>query len=538
MNRTAGHSFFVRTRRAVLACMLMPALLALPVKAEGEGHVYQDEMTGAGFLGGRHLEIGVTPWGTLGAASTGADGQNWHGLIGERPADAVGLRFHPDGTWNRRTDSTCDFLLPGAVEEGFCIGCGLPLAQADSQGLDGMQELLCVYTSDRMGGVQIDAADAEGIRSGTRVRQEGNVLHADTDLYSPEGLHLFQQISFCEEDVYYRTAVTITNESDHPYEHFTYLRSFNPDQGCRWGEGNTRNRFLINSLGEDAAGDLLSGLLISAGTDPDIADPWTAADPFFWYVPFQTAYQLRPLMTASGTMHFHEARIAADKADNGGADDGIGFVLQFACLPPGESCSFTYWSGMAAVRSRVETIAGQAKRSGLALQYREEVLSGLEPDTCYTVAGAPDSIRKSDASGRLPLGGDGDLTGRRITIRDTNNSLDIPARPKPPAVPVLLSRSETRLILQAAEGCELSLDGGASWQAGDEGRTVFADLESGTEYAAVQRIAAAETSFASLPSEAAVFFTAERVKPAGGNRSSGPGSGAPRLYEVPKTGVR
>ena len=538
MNRTAGHSFFVRMRRAALACMLMPALLALPVRAEEEGHVYQDGETGAGFAGGRHLEIGVTPYGTLGASSTSADGENWHGLIGRRQSDSIGLRFHPDGTWDPRSDTGCDFLLPGAVEEGFCIGCGLPLAQADEEGLAGMRELLCVHTADRQGTIQIDAADPEGVRSKTEVRLEAGMLYADTDLRSAEGLHLLQRISFAEADSHYRTTVTITNESDQPLEHFTYLRSFNPDQSCRWGEGVTRNRFLVNSLGEDPAGDLLSGLLISAGSDPDIADPWSTADPFFWYVPFQTAYQMRPLQTASGTMRFAEAQILADGADNFGGDDGIGFVLQFRSLEPGEHCTFTYWSGMDRMRASVEAIAAGAKKSGFSLQYPEEKLAGLEPDTEYTVAGGPDVTRRSDASGRLPLGGSPDLTGRRITIQDTNNSLDIPARPQPPAAPVLLSRSESRLVLQTEVDCEVSLDEGITWQSGQNGRAVLEPLEAGTEYAVVQRIAATAAAFASLPSEAAVFSTLERVNPAGQARSMNPDRHAPLFYTVPETGVR
>ena len=125
----------------------------------------------------------------------------------------------------------------------------------------------------------------------------------------------------------------------------------------------------------------------------------------------------------------------------------------------------------------------------------------------------------------------------------------VPARPTTPGTPELVSKTNTTVIVTAVEGQEYSIDNGANWVAGTNGKVTFSGLTQNTAYSVITRVKAVTTSgsesFASESNTAlsVTTKTSPAAAPIGVTASVTatsvilPASGKPNTYEYSADGT-
>ncbi|WP_379316564.1 RCC1 domain-containing protein [Paenibacillus puldeungensis] len=253
---------------------------AITVEGANPGDPDVRHMTKEGnvFLGGKYLELGISPAGYFGTTVAApklapADPKGFHtaGMYGNK----LGMRVDGDGFGMGEAPTTGDFFLPGSPTEGFGLGFKLTV--------EGAPTVLANYNGGSQGLTNITTEDASS----------GSTLKAIIKGTTPDGrLELTQEIWFGVNDKVFKTKISARNLGDAALYDVRYTRSVDPDQDLdKKGSYDTKNSVTSNPLADSSAIVIAKGAVTeepfifmspdssarAAIAGPTLLDPYSAA---------------------------------------------------------------------------------------------------------------------------------------------------------------------------------------------------------------------------------------------------------------------
>ena len=289
-----------------------PALAALAASAPVTRATH--ESTGDGvFLGGKFIELGVSPVGSFGTNSA---------PVGFHPQDGrLGFTTDLDG-FGSGTDDIIDFFTPDTPEERWSIGYNNTNNAGFSQ-LDGSSggKLSNVSLVDSSTPDQLSATFTGTVNDTVQVTQV---------------------TSFPPNSQGYLTTITLTNVSDTPLTDVKYMRSFDPDNTRYLGGSNTTD----NTIGAQYQTDGYS--LVSASSLANDAYNIATGHPavVYLYTSDPRAFVYFGGFTNNDPYVYSNATQARGTTDE--SDSAIGIVFNAGNLAPGQSTTFSYYTGASA----------------------------------------------------------------------------------------------------------------------------------------------------------------------------------------------
>nr|EMP14969.2 hypothetical protein ISGA_1145 [Gordonia sp. NB41Y] len=315
-----------------LPAPVTPTLLASPVATTTTSRPRHTGSNGAVFLGGTYLELGVSALGSFGSSGRPA------GFYG--PGSSIGLVADLDG-FGTGDGNVLDFAVPDTPEERWSVG----------------------YNGSRYGGFSAlngNAGNAGLTGSTTTDLSTDTTLSAQTVSVVDGVLQVTQTHSFEPDDTAVKTTVTITNTSDQTLTDVTYMRSIDPDNTRAVGGSNST----INTIGGQYATDRFS--MVSASSLPGDGYATATGHPAVMYY-YST--DGRAKVYTGGFRNYNPYEYASGSQGTGyttTSDDAIGIVFQVGDLAPGESVTFTYYTGVSAgvdPETIIDEVGVEPKRS-------------------------------------------------------------------------------------------------------------------------------------------------------------------------------
>ncbi len=206
-----------------------------------------NEESGDVFLGGNYIEVGLSKGGSFGTSASASSDFHVKSDIAQ-----LGLLSDGDGFEVGEESNTGDFFLPGTPEERYIVGYTIDTTvfnynQADRQNVawsDPIQEPITVDESNLSLGL----------------------LQAKTTGITTENLEMETVVSFHEDNKYYLTQVTLTNNSDLLMKDVRYVRSFDPDQDrSRYNLYDTYNKVISNPLTDYTGEETQYAMVVARG---------------------------------------------------------------------------------------------------------------------------------------------------------------------------------------------------------------------------------------------------------------------------------
>lgn len=184
------------------------------------------------FLGGKYIELGISPAGyfgtTVAAPKLSPDPGGFHteGMYENK----LGMRIDGDGFDIGEPPTTGDFFLPGSPTEGFGLGYKLTA--------EGLPEVLVNYNGGAPELTNITSEDASS----------ENILKAIITGTTPDGsLEITQEIWFAVDDKVFKTNISVKNLTEASLYDIRYTRSVDPDQDLdKNGSYATKNSVISN----------------------------------------------------------------------------------------------------------------------------------------------------------------------------------------------------------------------------------------------------------------------------------------------------
>ncbi|MCT4563438.1 MAG: S-layer homology domain-containing protein [Maledivibacter sp.] len=179
------------------------------------------------FLGGKYIELGISPMGYFGTTVAAPDGFHPIGY-----GNRLGMQVDGDGFDNGKESTTGDFFLPGSPVEGFGLGYKLT---KEAEPL-----VLKNYNS---GSPQNDINDISIVDGSS-----GNILEAiSIGTTEDKKLKITQKVWFEVNDTFFNNEVTVENLSDSTLYDVRYTRSVDPDQDAdKHNRYDTKNSVIKN----------------------------------------------------------------------------------------------------------------------------------------------------------------------------------------------------------------------------------------------------------------------------------------------------
>ncbi|MEH2329294.1 DUF4347 domain-containing protein, partial [Nostoc sp.] len=177
------------------------------------------------FLGGEFIELGVK--GDAGFFGTAASKPA--NFFGTSARNNIGLSIDPDGYQTGSTFSY-DVFLPGSPYEGWSIG---------------------YQQSDKTYSLENAGARSTQIASTTADTSSGNTLAATVTSNTTQNVSVVQTYSFDYTQDYWKTAVTITNNSATAIDNLRYARAYDPDNARDSGGSFTTTNTIVNTIAAD-----------------------------------------------------------------------------------------------------------------------------------------------------------------------------------------------------------------------------------------------------------------------------------------------
>lgn len=198
-------------------------------------HIAKD---GNVFLGGKYIELGISPYGYFGttvAAPILAPAPG--GFHTEGYENKLGMRVDGDGFGIGEVPTTGDFFLPGTPTEGF--GAGYKLTE------NGTPTVLINCNGSLKQIINITAEDAS----------YGDTLKAIITGTTPDGkLEIKQEIWFKVNDKVFNTKISAKNLTDTALYDVRYTRSVDPDQDQDKKDSyHTKNSVISNPPSDSSA---------------------------------------------------------------------------------------------------------------------------------------------------------------------------------------------------------------------------------------------------------------------------------------------
>lgn len=284
--------------------------MATTTAAAASSRTRSHSADGQVYLGGDYIELGVHTVGSIG--TIGTKPEDFH-----PPRSGVGFVSDLDGFENG-VDAPIDFFLPDTPEERWSIGYN-GSERGSFSGLTGSQ------------GTLTDTSVAD--------TSTGDKLSATAQGTANDVLKVRHDYSFGSADKGYLTTVTLTNTSDETLTDVTYMRSFDPDNSRDVGGANTT----INTVGGQHSGQGYA--LVTAASLPDDAHQSLTGEQAVVYL---FSSDPRAEVYSGGFRNTDPyAFTGLDQAagTTTTADDAIGIVYQIGDLAPGQSVTFSYYTG-------------------------------------------------------------------------------------------------------------------------------------------------------------------------------------------------
>jgi hypothetical protein len=284
------------------------------------------------FLGGNHIELGISPLGNFGtSAATKPTG--FIGTSGSR----IGMSVDYDGFDCGLNNTSIDFFLPGTPEERFAVG-----AKIDGSNTPlymGVSDLNSIVTSGIGGNrdAMISRTTITNLSTGTTLR--ATVVSKFVTTSNDNLMTVTQDISFTEDAMYFSNVVTIKNDNTNALSSARYMRSFDPDNTASRGGGYATENEVIAQYATQSYSAVRAQTF--SDSDPTYLLFGTRAPILF--------YSSDP-MAKAGSFGFANSNPyesgAYDSPANTGVfvrqDAGITMTMEFGSLTPGQEKSKMY----------------------------------------------------------------------------------------------------------------------------------------------------------------------------------------------------
>ncbi|MEG0684567.1 MAG: hypothetical protein RR428_05870, partial [Coprobacillus sp.] len=237
---------FAGAKIVTVGAMIVSSFPLIPnVLAVGEDYITSTNDNGDIFIGGEYIELGINKYGTFGSLGSPTEGRGFHNrseMLGKK-FNYIGMIANENGWSSNKTSSTCDFFLPGTVDEGWTF------AYKDKEG---NPQVAYAESTDR-GSVETE-----------------NILKSNTELITLDGkqavkttLDLFKEndtdakirlvitYSFDVKQKGFHTTVEVEKLVDEPMSGMRFMRSFDPDQNAHLD--NTYTYQFVENKGTNGA---------------------------------------------------------------------------------------------------------------------------------------------------------------------------------------------------------------------------------------------------------------------------------------------
>ena len=170
---------------------------------------------GNAFLGGKYIELGISPRGSYGALSVAPS--NFH-TSGNR--STIGLRFNNNSFDSNKFSDIGDFILPGDAEERYMIGYISGAKEGEAN------EIKIAEKS----GVSIFPNPIKDLETTISCDFKSKHMKAITSGISKDNLKINIVTEFDNDSKYFKTTVELENLSNDTLSDVRYVRSINPNQ--------------------------------------------------------------------------------------------------------------------------------------------------------------------------------------------------------------------------------------------------------------------------------------------------------------------
>ncbi|MEH2080425.1 MAG: DUF4347 domain-containing protein, partial [Nostoc sp.] len=327
------------------------------------------------FLGGEFIELGVRGnagfFGT--AASKPAD------FFGTSARSNIGLSIDPDGYQTGSTFSY-DVFLPGTPYEGWSIG---------------YQQSGTTYSLENAGG---NTPTIQIASTTTADTSAGNILAATVTSNTTQNVSVVQTYSFDYTQDYWKTAVTITNNSATAINNLRYARAYDPDNGKdASGGGYTTTNTIVNTIAADGK-VILSAQVPSS----DLSFSIYGARPSY-FISFDPS--ARASIGGSIGSTVANSLLVGTKGQTVTSDTAIALWFDIGTLAAGASKTVQFYTGLS---TNILAAAANAPTNTV-------------PGTQSTNAGTPITLGGSNAISVA----DSDSTNLTVTLTATNGTTSL-----------------------------------------------------------------------------------------------------------------
>ncbi|MEH2413106.1 DUF4347 domain-containing protein [Nostoc sp.] len=359
------------------------------------------------FLGGQFIELGVRGnAGFFGTAS--AKPANFFGTSARTN---IGLSIDPDG-YQTGNAFSYDVFLPGTPYEGWSIG---------------YQQSGTTYSLQNAGGASTNITATT-----TADTSSGNTLAATVTSNTAQNVSVVQTYSFDYTQDYWKTAVTITNNSATAIDNLRYARGYDPDIAVDAGGGTTTTNTIVNTIASDGK------VIISAevpSSDPSFATYGARPSYYVSFDPSARAFLSPSLFSPDINSLSVGAKGATVTADN-----GVALWFDVGALAAGASKTVQFYGGLstdilaAAANAPINTVPStQTTNENTSLTLGgSNAISVADPDSTnltVTLTAANGSTSLSGINGLSFASGDGTadstmtFSGTKTAINTALNNL-------------------------------------------------------------------------------------------------------------------
>ena len=200
------------------------------------------------FLGGKYIEVGISPVGSFGTSENKPSGGD-HTWYGSEGSSKVGMSVDYDGFDCGVEDKRIDFFLPGSPEERWAAGFEDSSGTKRYIGVSELNDNLASGIVDTMATVESDTTITD-LSSGSTLKAS-----VETTLRESSGseavMRVEQVISFGASSQFFTNTVTVTNLSDDNWQEARFMRSFDPDNLSYVGGGTSTENRVVRSPAND-----------------------------------------------------------------------------------------------------------------------------------------------------------------------------------------------------------------------------------------------------------------------------------------------
>ena len=302
---------------------------------------------GNAFLGGKYIELGISPRGSYGALSVAPS--NFY-LSGNR--NTIGLVFNNYSFDSDKYSNVGDFILPGGAEERYMIG----YINGSKEG-----EVNEIKIAEKSG-VSIFPSPIKDLETTVSCDFKLNHIKAITSGVSKDNLKITIVTEFNNDSKYFKTSVELENLSDDVLSSLRYVRSINANQDYDYFDSyETLNKVLSNP--HPPYNNDMMAVAVSKGIKTESAFLYIAYDSRARASVGNTKYPSSVYNNDLWVENMSGIPTSVDENDilneiGYVKDDGyIALTFNLGDLAPGKKVNFSYFSSLTTnIKEGLETI--------------------------------------------------------------------------------------------------------------------------------------------------------------------------------------